>query len=172
MAALKGRFFCVNNMELTVIPNEEVVQEKVSLKSRPQAIQVKHEAPKVELSDNIKRFDKKVKIHTSNPFAFNTVSKRQVRPITNTTQTASQMIVNPTYNSIGKFLGVDTIHDWGRYYDKVHYITEWAREKVGNDTLKIMKYLTQKLNHTPTMGAKRIDDLHIAARLELEKRRK
>lgn len=157
-------------MDLIVIPTEEIVQEKVSLKSKPQAIQAKHEVTKVELSDNIRRFDKKVRVHTTNPYAFNTVAKKTIRPVTNTSQTATQMITNPTYNSIGKFLGVDTLHDWGRYYDKVYTVTEWARQKVGDNNLKIAKWLTQKLNNTPSMGAKRIDDLYIAAKLDLEKR--
>ncbi len=157
--------------DLIIVPSEEVVQEKVSLKAKPQAIQVKHEAVKVELSDNIKRFDKKVKIHTQNPFAFNTVAKRVNKPQTLTSQTATQMITNPTYNAIGKFLGVDTLHDWGRYYDKVYLITEWAKQKVGDDPLKITKWLSQKLNQIPTMGSKRIDDLHVSARLETEKKK-
>lgn len=157
-------------MDLIVIPAEEIVQEKVSLKSKPQAIQAKHETEKVELSENIKRFDKKVKVYTSNPYSYNAISKKTDRPTTSTSQTANQMITNSTYNSIGKFLGVDTLHDWGKYYDKVYLITEWAKSKVGDNNLKIMKWLTNKLNYVPTMGAKRIDDLHIAARLEMEKK--
>lgn len=161
-----------NIPNLVIIPSEETVQEKVSLRSpKPKTIQVKHETEKVELSNNIKRFDQKVKVYTSNPYAFNTVAKKPERVPTTTSQTATQMITNPTYNSIGKFLGVDTINDWGRYYDKVYLITEWAREKVGDDRLKIMKWLTNRLQHVPTMGAKRIDDLHIAARLEMERKR-
>lgn len=157
-------------MDLIVRSTEETVQEKVSLKPKPQAIQVKHEAARVELSENIRKFDKKVKVHTQNPYAFNTVAKKIERPVTNTSQTATQMITNPTYNSIGKFLGVDTVHDWGRYYDKVYTITEWAKQKVGDNQLKIAKWLTEKLNHTPSMGAKRIDDLYIAAKLDLERK--
>lgn len=156
--------------ELIVIPTEQIVQEKVSLKSKPQAIQVKHEAPKLELSDNIRKFDKRIKVHTQNPFAFNTVAKKTERPIADTTQTATQMITNPTYNSIGKFLGVDTLHDWGRYYDKVYLVTEWAKKQVGDDSSKIAKWLTNKLSHIPVMGAKRIDDLYIAAKLEMGKK--
>jgi len=158
-------------MELIVLPTEEVVQEKVSLKPvRPKAIQVKHETEKIELSDNIKRFDKKVKVYTSNPYAYNEVAKKIHKSLSATNQTANQMITNPTYNSIGKFLGVDTLHDWGRYYDKVYLITEWAKTKVGDDNMKITKWLTGKLNQVPSMGARRIDDLYIAARLETEKK--
>lgn len=158
-------------MDLIVKPTAETVQEKVSLKPKPQAIQAKHEVAKVELSDNIKQFDKKVKVHTSNPYSFNTVAKKE-SSVASTSQTASQMITNPTYNTIGKFLGVDTIHDWGRYYDKVYLITEWAKGKVGDDRSKIMRWLTAKLSNLPSMGAKRIDDLHIAASLDMERKKK
>lgn len=156
-------------VDLIVKPTEEIVQEKVSLKPKPKAIQVKHEITKIELSENIKKFDHKVKVHTQNPYAFNTVAKKKVQSITQT-QTATQMITDPMYNSIGKFLGVDTIHDWGQFYDKVFTVTEWARKKVGNDNFKIRKWLTTKLNNTPSMNEKRINDLYIAAQLEMGRR--
>lgn len=165
--ALTGGFFMSN---LIIIPTEETLKEKVNLKSPPQTKQPKYEAEKVEISDNIKRFDRKVKIYTSNPYTYNMVAKKNTQQPLSTTQTATQMITNPIYNSIGKFLGVDTIHDWGQYYDKVYLITEWAKQKVGEDKMKIMKWLTNKSRQVPSMGAKRIDDLHIAARLEMERK--
>lgn len=155
-------------------PEEKIVQEQVSLKpTKPKAIQAKYEAEKVELSDNIRRFDKIVKVYTQNPYTFNAVSKRITdKATTMPTQTATQMITNPTYNQIGKFLGVDTVHDWGRYYDKVYVVTEWAKEKVGDNHGKMMGWLTTKLNHLPQLGARRIDDLYIAAKLDLERKRR
>ena len=158
-------------MELIVKPTEEIVQEKVSLRSvKPKTVQVKHEVAKVDLSDNIQKFDRKIKVHTQNPYAFNTVAKKQPQPIV-ANQTASQMITNPTYNFTGKFLGVDTLHDWAKYYDKVYTITEWAKQKVGNDRTKIAKWLTTKLSNLPSMSAKRIDDLYIAAHLDMERKK-
>lgn len=155
--------------DLIIVPQEEVLQERVSLKSPPPAKPIQYEVEKKELSENIKRFDRKVRVYTGNPYSFNAVARKTDRPIAESTQTANQMITNPTYNTIGKFLGVDTVHDWGKYYDKVYTITEWAKQKVGDDKIKIMKWLTQKIRQVPSMGAKKIDDLHIAARLETEK---
>ncbi len=156
---------------LIIIPTEETPKEKVSLKSKPSPKPVSYEADKLELSENIKKFDKKVKVYTSNPYSYNAVSLKKTKLMMGNNQTATQMITNQTYNSIGKFLGVDTLHDWGRYYDKVFTVTEWAKEKVGDDSRKIANWLTQKLNHIPTMGAKRIDDLYIAAKLDLGRRK-
>jgi hypothetical protein len=158
--------------DLIIVPHEEVLQEKVSLKSPPPAKQVQYEAEKKELSDNIKKFDRKprVKVYTENPFSFNAVSLKKDKPPISPNQTANQMITDPTYNTIGKFLGIDTVHDWGKYYDKVYVVTEWAKQKVGDDRVKIMNWLTQKIRQVPSMGSKKIDDLHIAAKLEMERK--
>ncbi len=152
-------------MELTVIKTEPTVQERVSLKSEKPKEKPIYETEHIDLSKNIQKFDRKAKIYKENPSSYNAVSlKKNDRPTT-PTQTASQMIANKTYNTIGKVLGVDTIHEWNKYYDKVYLITEWATKNIGDDVNKIVKFLTQKSRSIPSLGARRIDDMYIHARM-------
>lgn len=156
-------------MDLKVIPTEEVIREDISLnslKDKPKEIKPVYKADKFELSKNIQKFDKKPKVYTSDPYSYNAISlKKKVYNVA-PTATAEEMITNPTYNTIGKFLGIDTIHDWNSYYDKIYTITEWAKKKSGvNDTEKLMKWISNKSRTVPSMGGKNIDNLYLFARL-------
>jgi hypothetical protein len=157
-------------MDLTIIPSEEILKETVSLKAKPKFKPKVYEIEKKELPENIRKFDWKVKhkVYTKDPYSFNEVVKKEKNFLP--TETASQMITNPTYNAVGKFLGVDTIHDWNRYYDKVYAVVEWARTKTGNDVEQIIKWIGQKSKTLPSVGDKTIDNLYIFARMKMEKK--
>lgn len=152
----------MTNLQLTDIPAEEVPHEDIALRElrtakRPEP---KHyEVEKKELSKNIQRFDKKPRVYTENPYSYNAVSLKKVQPVT---QTASALISNPLYNQAGKVLGVDTIHDWNLYYDKVQKIVDWAKKKVGTDKPEIIfKFIYTKLNQIPSLGTSKLNDLFI-----------
>jgi len=157
-------------MDLIEIPEEKVIQEKVSLKSEPAPKVKVYEVEKKELSKNIQKFERKVKIYKENPYSYNAVSLHKNDLPIPPTQTAEQMITNKIYNTIGKVLGVDTIHDWNKYYDRVYEITEWAKKKSGlQDLDKLIKWISTKSKQVPALGAKRIDDLYIFAHMQMEK---
>lgn len=122
---------------------------------------------KPTLSENIQRFDRKVlRRKQVNPFAYNSVIESQKENNISVTPTAENMIVNETYNSIGKMLGVDTKREWNLYYDKIYKIVEWVQLKTKTDKFEsIVKYINDKLRTVPTMGSKRIDDLFIYTKL-------
>lgn len=164
MASEKLAFF----MDLKIIPTEEAPREDISISSlrdKPKQKQPEIKAEQVELSKNIQKFDKKPRVYTQDPYSYNAVSLKP-RVVTNPTATAEQMITSPLYNTIGKFLGIDTVHDWNRYYDKVFVITEWARRNAkDSDTNKLIKWIGNKAKTLPSVGDKRIDNLYLFARL-------
>lgn len=156
-------------MDLTIIKPEEVVREDISLRSlkdKPKVKQPEIKAEKLELSKNIQKFDKP-RVYIEDPYSYNAVSLKKYPVRAVAIASAEQMITNPTYNTIGKFLGVDTVHDWNQYYDKVFTITEWAKKKSGGDDMnKLMKWLSNKSKTTPNIGGgKTIDSLYLFARL-------
>lgn len=154
-------------VDLIVKPEAKPIRDVINpelLKDRPKE-QVNHQAPKVNLSDNIQKFDKKPRVYTENPFSYNSISLNKNRE--NPTPTASQMIVDPIYNQAAKALGVDTVHDWNRYYDKVAAIVEWAKKETGyKDPEKLASWIYSEVKKTPAMGTKKIDDLYIYSRLK------
>lgn len=116
-------------------------------------------APKVELSENIQKFDARPRVRTDDPWSFSGAKKKQEAPISSI-QTASQMIANPLYNEVGKVLGVDTINDWGLMYDKVHEVVELAKAKSGiKDNKELTAWLYKQLNYAPSLGSKKINDV-------------
>ena len=136
---------------------KEVLPTKSDLKTESKNYAV----PKVELSENIQNFDRKVKVHTTNPYSANTVSKGKTEVPLSAIQTASQMIANPLYNEAGKVLGVDTLHEWGLYYDKVHDIVEMAKQRIkSEDPQALSEYIYKQLNSSPSLGNKRIIDVY------------
>jgi hypothetical protein len=153
----KGRFF--NAMNPIPITKKEIV----SLKSPPKPERESYVADKVSLSDNIRKFDEKVKnkVFTKNPFDHNSISIKDHESVASI-PTASEMIASPTYNQIGKILGVDTLHEWGIYYDKVYEVTKLAEEKSQiTDTARLSSWILDQMNNAPSLGGKRINDVHI-----------
>jgi hypothetical protein len=139
-------------------------QEEVSLKPKPETPQVEYKVPEVKLSENIRKFDRKPRVYTQNPFSYNAVS---LKKDTTYTPTAGEMIVNPLYNQTGRVLGIDTIHDWNRYYDKVQKIVEWAKTETGyTETDRLVRWIYDQSQKTDSLGAKRIDDLYIYSKLK------
>lgn len=136
-------------------------KEVLPLKSDPTPEAKTYEVPKTELSENIQNFDRRVKVHTTNPHSFNSVAKEQVDVPISAVQSASQMIATPIYNEVGRILGVDKLHEWGMYYDKVHEIVEMAKQRTkSTDTKTLTEYIYRQLNDSPTLGNKRIIDVH------------
>ena len=156
------------------ISHEVSKQEMVSLKSEKKLRRIQPEVEKVELGENIKKFDRLVKpkprVFTENPYSYNSVSLKK-RVSVPPTQTAEQMITNPHYNAIGKALGVDTTHEWNRYYDRVYEVVEWAKNKSGQkDTYKLIKWISSQINKIPSLSERRIDNLYLFAHMQLKKR--
>lgn len=151
-------------MDLIDIPAEETPREDISLKeirSAKKEVVRHYEVEKKELSKNIQAFDKKRKVYVQDPYAYNTISLKKVQKLT---PTASQMIANPLYNTVGKMLGLDTAKEWNQYYDKVYEITEWALKKTKDEKL-VYKFIADKARTVPSMGARRIDDIFIHAKI-------
>jgi hypothetical protein len=99
--------------------------------------------------------------YTEDPFSYNFVSLKQSRINELPLPTAEQMIATPQYNAIGKFLGIDTTHDWNRNYEKVHKITEWAKERSGfTETADLERWIDDVLKRIPSLGAKKITNLY------------
>ena len=159
-------------MDLTIIPTEEVLQEKVQYRNPKVKVVEKHyEIPKVEVSKNIQKFDKKPRVFTENPYAYNSVSLKKFKVEATPSLSASELLTDPTYNTIGKFLGVDAIHDWNKYSDKVYAITEWAKARSGETKIeKLMSWIGKQAKLVPNMGAKEIDNLYLYARIYLNKK--
>lgn len=159
-------------MELIVKPAEEAVKENIGLeklRDKPTK-QVEYKVEQVNLSENIQKFDKKPRVYTQNPYDYNSVSLKKE---SNYTPTAEQMIVNPVYNQAAKALGVDTVHDWNRYYDKVANLVDWAKSETGyTDANKISEWIYAQSKKAPLMGGKKIDDLYIYSRLKTEEKPK
>ncbi len=71
---------------------------------------------------------------------------------------------------VGKFLGLDTAKEWSQYYDKIFDLYTWAEEKTkSGDVNKIISFLQDKLNASPSMSDRRINDLHVFYKLDLRK---
>ena len=160
--------------DLIVIKPEEYKKESVSVKGHLEAKPEQYEAEQKEVSENIQKFDKKVKkskVYTENPFSYNAVSLKKDRLPVLLTQSAQNLVIDPIYNTIGKFLGVDTIHEWGKQYEKVYTITEWAkRESQEKNVSRLMEWIARKSRSLPNLGARNIDNLYIFARLEINKK--
>lgn len=159
----------MTDIGLRVIKSDEPVKEALSLKSAPKPKPVEYKAETFDVSDNIKRFDLKAeKARSKNPHDYQSA---QAKPV-NTTPTAFEMITNPLYNTVGKFLGVDTLHDWERNYDKVETIVRWAKKKTGSDKIEtIVNFLNGASQFAPTfdMNHKKIDQIHLYAHMQLTK---
>jgi len=120
-----------------------------------------------------------MKLITGNPYSFNSVALRRstndYNKIISTrnserqelTPSAQQLQTRPVIHFLGKFLGVDTSQEWNQFADKIYDIFLWAKKKAKSEDLKqLVKVITAKLNASPTMHPRRINDLHIAIQLE------
>jgi hypothetical protein len=150
-------------MDITVIPEVKSKAERVSLAGKlPKPIPV-YEAERKTLSDAIATYDKKLqkpKVYTQNPTSHAEVRKA----IQYRTPSAEVMVSDPLYNKIGKVLGVDTVHEWGKYYDKIYDLAQIAREK-GVKEEEIPNFIYKKAGEAPQVGAKRIDDVYTYLRM-------
>jgi hypothetical protein len=144
-----------DNSYVSSKPTEVVFEDKAVT---PQKVVV---AEKKELSENIKAFDERVrKVYTENPYDYNTISLKKEQKIL---PSAQQMVTDPTYNTVGKMLGLDTAKEWNLYYDKIFHITEWALTKTDKEHL--FEYIAEVSRTVPSMGSRRIDDIFIHAKI-------
>lgn len=158
----------MTNVPLTVIPEQKSEKEEVSLKSPAKKEARTYVAEKLELSDGIKKFDLKISKKTVSPYDYNSISLNRKPSMNN--RTATEMITDPLYNTVGKFLGVDTLHDWGKDYDKVETIVNWAKKKTGSDKIsRLVDFLNGAYNFAPTFGInhRKLDQVHLIAKLQL-----
>lgn len=151
--------------------------EEVSLEAKEEAKPKNYVVKKKDVSENIKAFDKKVKVFTKDPYDYNSISLKK-EPVQRTL-TAPEMIANPVYNHMAKFLGVDTKHDWESVYDKVYVITEWAKQESGiADPQELSEWVSKANRYVPTLLvgstdaisiAKRVDEFYLYAKSKLKK---
>lgn len=150
-------------VDIQIIESPEVEKELISLRAKPKVKQEKIVLEKVELSDRIQKFDKlaKRKVYTENPYSHQAVRK-QIQ-----TKTSSNAVLDPTYNTVGKYLGVDTRRDWDQVYEKVMTITDWAKRKSGEtDLSKILLWLGRKTKSIPSVSGNTLGDLYLFSKLE------
>lgn len=143
--------FFMQVVERTYIQEKPI---KVSMEPRKVKPQPVYKVEQVELSENIQKFDSKPR-YTENEVK--TLSER-----TGATLTATQMITEPLYNRTGKLLGVDSIADWSKNYDKIYKIVEVAKEKLKTDDIeKILPWLYKQVNAAPNITNRKLDDLNV-----------
>lgn len=138
------------------------VPEKLSLADKP-IKQKEYVAEKVELSENIRNFDKKIKVHTQDPYNYNSVSlqKREIP-----TKTLMEVVTSPLYGRAANVLGVGDAHDWNRNYDKVQFIVDWAKQKTKiEDTQKLISWIYSQVVKVPSVTSRRLDDLYTFAKM-------
>lgn len=156
-------------MDLIVKPEEKSVKTEFSedaLKDQPKEV-IRYKVPKVKLSENIQAFDERPRVYTQNPYEYNSVS---LRKDVEYTPTASEMIADPLYNKTAKALGVDTVHDWNLFYDKVAKIVDWAKQETNlTDINDLVNFIYQQSSIAPTMGGRKIDDLYMYFKLKVNK---
>ena len=153
----------MSEIHLEVRESIESKPERVNAKGRMPAEPKHYDTPKVELSKGIKSFDKRPR---TDPFAYNTISLKKKSEIP--TPTMSSMLADPTYNLVGRFLGVDT-HSWNRDYTKVHDIVTWAKEKSGEKTTEgLVNWLSGAIQVVPSLGMnhRKIDQLYLYSKLQ------
>lgn len=153
------------------ISTTEPDRELVSLKAKPQAAPKEIKLERVELSQNIQKFDdiaKKAR-RSMGPYDYNSVALGPKKPSGSSSMTATQLITSPVHNTVGKALGVDTRHEWNRDYDKVATIVDWAKEKSGKeDVEELVKWLTRASMSIPSISSsqRRIDQLYLYAKMQ------
>lgn len=114
--------------------------------------------------------DKKPIVYTEDPFSYNYISLTKSKLDEMPTPAASDVIVNPLYNAVGKSLGITNPHQWNQVYDKVHLITEWAKERSGTaDPAELLKWISDKGRTVPSMGNSKINDIYAHIRLGIKK---
>lgn len=155
----------MSDIKLINIKQENHSVKKLSTKGKAPVEAKQYVADKKEISKNIAAFDKKPRKPVAGPYDYNSIVLNKKPTYT---PTADQMLTDPTYNTVGKFLGVDTHHDWGKSYDKVKDLVDWAKKKTGKkDANAIMNFLNGALNAAPSFGMhhKRIDQLHLYSKM-------
>lgn len=110
----------------------------------------------------------KLIIKTNNPYDWNTiVAKRMEKNKDTRTPSMAETMLDKEFMLVGKFLGLDGKPDFQKYQDKLREIITWGIERVqSHDTSTIIDALKEKLNASPSMNARRIDDLWVAVKLE------
>lgn len=133
--------------------------------------ELKPKEPKVEKKVEIKK--PKPRVYTSNPFSYNFIALKESKLDSLPTPASADVMVNPLYHAVGRSLGIDKPQDWNEYYDKVYLISEWAKERSGlTDPAEILKFIGNKSNSIPSLGAKKINDLYAHIRLGITKGKK
>jgi hypothetical protein len=147
---------------LIIIPSVETKKENMSLKPKPVVEPKPIKLDKVKLSDNIQKFDNKVR---KDPFSYNNISLNKKEPLINPTLSARQLITNATYNKAAEILGVDNVREWGVYSRKVQEIVDWAKTKSKLEGDELVNWIYNRLQKTPQITDRRINDLYIVTKL-------
>lgn len=157
--------------DLKIIEAPQTKKENVSLAPKEVKPIKEYKVPKVTLSEGIKAYEEKIrKVKPMGPYDYNSIAINsktidRIAP-------PSETIQDSTYNTVGKFLGIDTHHDWAKYSDKVQVIVNWAKTKSGfTDTENLLHWLDRESNIVPSFGMsnKKVDQLYLYAKLQLNK---
>lgn len=156
------------DIKLIEVKSEESKPESLSLKSKEPKPQPEYTAEdvtgKITESKSFEKYDKIVLKSKSEVEETKTVNN--VGP---KTPTLYSIILNPVYNTVGKFLGIESISDWRENHQKVMTITDWASEKSkSKDMAGLVTWLDNELNKAPSFGMnhKRIDQLYMWIKLK------
>lgn len=104
------------------------------------------------------------------PFSYNFVALKQSHLDDIPTPNATDVIIDPHYHAVGVSLGMEKPKDWNKYYDKIHLITEWAKERSGlKDPLEIVKWIGEQSRSIPDLGSKKINDLYMHIKMGIKK---
>ena len=99
-------------------------------------------------------------VYTEDPFSYNFIALKKSEVNRMPTPAEQDVIANPTYNLVGKALGIKDQTGWSRNYDKVYLITEWAKERTGyNDPDMLLAWIKKASKYAFILGGKRIDNL-------------
>lgn len=159
----------MSDIVLKTVSPEPSTQERVSLKSPEPKKQKEIKLDRVELSDNIRAFDKKPRVYTSNPYSRDQVLKGMKTQVS-LTPTAEQAVLNPLYNRVGHILGVDMAREWNMSYDKVVEIVSLARNisKIEDDA-KLAEWIFNRTRESSSMYGKRITDVLVNLKMNVNK---
>lgn len=103
----------------------------------------------------------KPKVYTEDPFSYNYVALKKSKVSDIPVPSVDQLVSVPLYNELGHLLGIDNVHDWAKYYDKVFTIAEWAKERSGyTDTSDVKKWIADNILGQPSLGAKNIENIY------------
>lgn len=109
-----------------------------------------------------------MRVYIKNPYDYNEVSLKKIKEKNiQLTPTVSAIVQDPILNLIGKFLGIESKADWNEFYDKIFKLWEWAHKETESSNVNtLIDFLKEKINSSPQMSPRRINDLIVRMKLD------